>query len=497
MRRREALRLLGAGTALTLGGTAAANGDTPFEPLGQLEIEGAKEAVVGEEGTVYLAVTDGFAVVDVSDPSSPTLRHENRSVLADRDDGPLGGIYDVKVDGDRLAVAGPANAGPTFAAAVVYDVSDPAAPERVSVHETEFFNHNCDIGDGVVALCGNDGDRNPLVTVDAETGEELGRWSVVDAEPGWADVPFGPWQLHDVTLSDGTAYLAYWDAGTWMVDVSEPSTPELVGKVRGEPVEEYTGMASDEASEATFQPPGNDHYAAPNDDGTLVCISAEAWDIEPEEEDVRPGSLYLYDVSDPSDPTELAEIAAPRTTEEGYGGTWTTSHNFEISGETLVSSWYRGGVRIYDIADPTTPILLASWRDDERTSFWTAQHATDEFFIASSRGEPGPGAEADASTAALYTFPLPDAAVTGRPGNATATPTPTPGSPPNATATATPTPADGSTPTDTATATATPTPVDGSTPTDTATPGQPGFGAVATLAALGVGAWRLLDGRDE
>jgi len=488
MRRREALRLLGASTALTLGGTATVRGDTAFEPLGRLEVDGAKEAVVGPDGTVFIAATDGFVVADVSDPAAPTLRHENRSVLADRDGGPLRGIYDVKVDGDRLAVAGPANAGSDFAAVAVYDVSDPNAPERVAVHETDFFNHNCDIDDGVVALCGNDGDRNPLVTVDAETGEELGRWSVVDAEPAWAEVPFGPWQLHDVALVDGTAYLAYWDAGTWLVDVSDPAAPTLVGKVRGESVEEYTDMESDERSEATFQPPGNDHYAAPNDDGTLLCISAEAWDIDPPEEDVRPGSLFLYDVSDPSEPTELAEIPAPKTTDEGYGGIWTTSHNFDIRGDTLVSSWYRGGVRVYDIADPTTPILLASWRDDEATSFWTAQHVTDEVFVASSRGEPGPGAEADASTAALYTFPLPDAAVSDPPANATATPTPA--SPPVNTTT---TPPPASPPANaTVTPTDTPTPPGDPTPTTTAPPGQPGFGVAATLAALGVGAWRLL-----
>lgn len=490
MRRREALRLVGLGAAATAVPVGAARGqpaEVPeLEPLARLDLPGTKEAVVDDDGTtVFVAVTDGFAVVDISDPAAPALLHENRAVLADRTGGPLEAVYDAKVDGDRLAVTGPARSGPTLEAVAVFDVSDPAAPERVSVHETDFFNHNCDIADGVVALCGNDGDRNPLVTVDAETGEELGRWSVVEAEPGWADVPFGPWQLHDVSLSDGVACLAYWDAGTWLVDVSDPASPELIGKVRGQSPDAYVDMAGDARSEATLQAPGNDHYAAASDDGSLVCISVEAWDVDPQEAAVEPGALHLYDTSDPTDPEALSTIPAPETPDERYGGVWTTSHNFELRGDTLVTSWYRGGVRVYDIADPADPTLTGAWRATDTASFWTAQHATEEFFVASSRGRPLGGPSTDSTAGALYTFPYPDSPLL---------PTPTPTPTPTATATASPTP------TRTATASPTRTPTDSPTPTDTATdsptpaPGQPGFGAVAALAGLGLGAWRLLRG---
>jgi hypothetical protein len=491
MRRREALRLVGLGAAAATGPVASARGqpDGPDEsddppvlaPLARFDLPGAKEAVVGEDGTtVFVAVTDGFAVVDVSDPTAPALLYEDRAVLGDRADGPLEAVYDLKIDGDRLAVTGPARSGPTLEAVVVYDVADPAAPARVSVHETDFFNHNCDIADGVVALCGNDGDRNPLVTVDAETGAELGRWSVVEAEPGWADVPFGPWQLHDVSLSGGLACLAYWDAGTWLVDVSDPASPALVGQVRGQSPDEYVDMAGDARSEATFQPPGNDHYAATSADGSLVCISVEAWDIDPQEAAVEPGALHLYDTSDPTAPEPLSTIPAPETTDERYAGVWTTSHNFELRGDTLVTSWYRGGVRTYDIADPAAPELTGSWRATDTASFWTAQHATEEFFVASSRGRPLGGPSTDSTAAALYAFPYPDSPLLE-------TPTPTP--------TASPTPTHSPSPTGTRTPTDSPTPTATATRSPTAAPGQPGFGVAAALAGLGVGAWRLL--RDD
>ncbi len=489
MQRREALRLVGLGAAATIApiGTAhGQSGDVPaLAPLSRVDLRGAKEAVVGsDDTTAYVAVTDGFVVVDLSDPTAPTLLSENRAVLADRENGPLADVYDVKVDGDRLAVTGPANGGPALRAVVVYDVSDPADPARVSVHETDFFNHNCDIADGVVALCGNDGNRNPLVTVDAETGEELGRWSVVDAEPRWADVPFGPWQLHDVSLSGDVACLAYWDAGTWLVDVADPAEPELLGQVRGQSPEDYVDMAGDARSEATLQAPGNDHYAAASADGSLVCISAEAWDVEPLEAAVEPGTLFLYDTSDPTAPVELATISAPETTDERYDGVWTTSHNFELRGDTLVTSWYRGGVRVYDISDPAAPTLTGAWRATDTASFWTAQHATEEFFIAASRGRPRGGPSADATAAALYIFPYPDS-----PLLATPSPAPTVTARPTATRSPTRTPSSSPTPTATTTRTQTRTP--------TAAPGQPGFSLAAMLAGLGVGAWRLLRGRKE
>ncbi|PSQ12288.1 hypothetical protein BRC99_05495 [Halobacteriales archaeon QS_7_69_60] len=69
----------------------------------------------------------------------------------------------------------------------MFDVADPADPEQILVHETEFFHHNLDTDGETLYLCGNDGDRNPLVCVDVETGREAGRWSVLDADDRWAE----------------------------------------------------------------------------------------------------------------------------------------------------------------------------------------------------------------------------------------------------------------------------------------------------------------------
>ena len=518
MRRRALLRAaglgvgLGSASALASGGLGRASArqeGAEFEPLGTLGVPGTKEGVVGPDGRyAFLAVTDGFAVVDLGDPTSPELVFENRSPLSHRENGPLQMIYDVKHDPstDLLAVVGPANpiGGEAFNGLVTYDVSDPTVPSRVAVHETPFFNHNCDISDGVVYLCGNDGEQNALVTVDGGTGDRLGSWSIVEVDERWSRVRSGNWVLHDVSVSDGVAYLAHWDAGTWMVDVSDPTAPSLVAKVRGRDPGVFLDMASDVARRESLEPPGNDHFAA-RGPGDVLGISVESWDAGGSEG--GPGSVHLYDVSDPTEASAVAEIPAPPTDDATFQGTWTTSHNFEFSGDRLFTSWYGGGVKVHDVSDPTAPVELAHWRDEETAWFWTAQAATPEFFVATSLGNGVSDTQGRAESAGVYTFPVVEAPETATP-TPTSTPTSTP-TPPTTTPTVTP----GSTPTVTSepTATETPEPTDTRTPsptaTDTATATDteatigeaPGFGpGVGVLGlGLGLGLRRYLRNREE
>jgi hypothetical protein len=486
MRRRALLRLAGAGVGLGSASALASRGSgrvdaqegAEFAPLGSLVVPGTKEGVVDPDGRyLFLAVTDGFAVVDLADPASPELVFENRSPLADREGGTLRMVYDVKHDPatDLLAVVGPANpvGGDAFYGLVTYDVSDPTAPSRVAVHETPFFNHNCDVEDGVVYLCGNDGERNAVVAVDGETGERLGSWSIVEADERWSRVRGGNWVLHDLSVSEGIAYLAHWDAGTWMVDVSDPAAPSPVAKVRGRGPGVFLDMASDVARKENLEPPGNDHFAA-RGPGDVVGISVESWSADGS--DGGPGSVHLYDVSEPAEASRMAELPPPPTEDPTYGGTWTTSHNFEFDDDYLFTSWYGGGVKVHDVSDPTAPVELAHWRDESEAWFWTAQAATPEFFVGTSLGNAVSDARGRSEDAGIYTFPVveaPDATATSTPGGtATPTGTATSGGTGNGgsagTPTASPTPSPSPTPTP-----ATPTPSPSPTPTPTPTPVAP------------------------
>ncbi|SEW13357.1 LVIVD repeat-containing protein [Natrinema salifodinae] len=412
MERRAFLRASGAaGLGLAATGHTAARSRRPtarqqdgYEPLGRVAVDGAAEGVVGDDGeTAYVATTTGFATVDVSDPAEPTVLATERALEVG--DGTLSEILDVTVDGDRLVAAGPANPGYGVMGFRSYDVSDPESPEPVGAYETGYHIHNCYLDGELLFVAANpwQEDRNLLVIYDVGDGDEIeqvGYWSLLDREPGWRDVDFLARYLHDVYVQDDIAYLPYWNAGTYLLDVSDPTDPEYVSHVAKTTLEDQ--RTTDEAEPAQGLP-GNDHYAAVDDTGDLMAVGREAWATGGDEPD-RPGGIDLYDVSDPSDPVHRGAIEAPRTVDESYdGGTWTTSHNFELRDGRLYSSWYRGGVKIHDVSEPGEPEELAWWRDPGETAFWTARVVeSGKTFLATST-EAIPNTSLDG---ALYTFPI-------------------------------------------------------------------------------------------
>ena len=147
-------------------------------------------------------------------------------------------------------------------------------------------------------------------------------------------------------------------------------------------------------------------------------------------------------MSDPANPTRLATIDPPPVPEGEAGtyfnGYWTTAHNFDVVGDYLYSSWYRGGVKVHDVSNPENPEELARWQDGENAEIWTAQAGVPgDFFVASSLRNPtDPN-----GSGGLYVFSDPsdnDATVTPA-GPEVEVPTPSPAPTPNPTPTPTPT----------------------------------------------------------
>lgn len=496
MRRRDTLRagasLLGVGL---FGVPATARRDTAaFTPQGTLSLFGTKEGVVSEDGTTaYLAVTDGYATVDLSDPANPELLAERRDLLEDRAEGPLKQVYDVKRSGDTLAIAGPANPtrGETISGVYLADVSDPANPSKIGFHETNFSIHNCVFEGDYVYLTANnvisDGvRRNPVVIVDTSGEEptEVARWSLSTFDEEWESVGSSFRVLHDVWVQDGLAALAHWDAGTYLLDVSDPTAPEHLGTIPAlSPDELRTATGSEYTSS-----PGNHHYVATDETNELLAVGGESWAYTTDDGyEGGPSGIDLYDVSDPTAPEKQSRIEPPESNNPTYRGTWTTSHNFELRDGTLYSSWYQGGVKRHDVSDPANPTELSWWADPDRGKFWTAQAAVPgEFFLATSM-------ETDATDAGVWTFPETDG-TGGNPAALTATPTPSPTPSPTESPTESPTASATATATDTAPATDSTDSGAGQETTDTR---APGFGVVGTLGAVGgagLAAWRRLGG---
>ncbi len=405
MRRRTLLRA-GAGIlAGTAVGRVAAQDDNGYEPLGSVEIPGAKDAAVVDGEIAYVAATDGFVTVDLSDPAEPELLAEEREIPAD---APITGIWDLWPDGDRLVVGGPESGTAPTPTVMLYDVSDPADPVGLDLYEPGYAVHNTFFEDGIVYLTQHGDEGNPIAIVDTADDEltELTRWSLLQHEDDWSGVNRRLYPIHDIYVQNDLAYLSYWDAGLWILDVSDPANPEYVNHFGDYTREELEAMDNERALWEPFAPPGNAHYAQVDEAGTLLGVGKEAWETEDGDGNLvgGPGGIDLWDIEDPTDPDHLSHIEAPESFDNTQEGQFTTAHNFDIVEGRLYSAWYFGGVKIHDVEDPENPEELAWWREPEEAVFWTAQSGIPgEFFVASS-AESDRGFEL-APAGALYTFP--------------------------------------------------------------------------------------------
>ncbi|MDH3293674.1 MAG: hypothetical protein OER95_05070, partial [Acidimicrobiia bacterium] len=95
--------------------------------------------------------------------------------------------------------------------------------------------------------------------------------------------------LHDVTVSDdGTmAYLANWDAGLVLLDISDPANPAVVSVA----IDPVNGSLDGEV---------NSHSVWPSDDGTIVVEGEE--DFSAWEGNIPPTSLTMDGTATPGDP---------------------------------------------------------------------------------------------------------------------------------------------------------------------------------------------------
>jgi hypothetical protein len=509
MRRRDVLRSSAGALALAgVGGVASAD-DASYAPRGEVTVEGAREIATTPNGEFAAVATGGgFAVVDVTDPASPSVAAEREGLLRDDEDGPMEMVKDVKIDGDRLLVTGPNNApreGDLPKAALLYDITDPANLERLAVTQVNHAIHNSFFADGYAYITVSDFEYEGFKILDAtdDSLEVVSKYSIVDHDEKWSDVHGFLRSCHDLYVQDDVAYLAQWDAGSFMVDVSDKASPEMLGRAGGYPAEKLSQVTRDNLGAVGLQPPGNAHYVRPGPDANYLYKGAESWDGNPDDDKRGAGGIRVFDISDVANPEEVGAIRPPGAENEGRRGQFTTSHNFSVRGDMLVSSWYYGGVMMHDVSDPANPERLAWWRNPSETMFWGAKAAGDrDFFVAGNM------------EGSVLTFPMEAGEMADPPGVFT---------PPEETSlvtdvdwskytggesteTESTTAATTTQPTTTEPTTAEPTTAEPTTEmSETAMPTEttedsgstPGFGALAAAGGIGLGAARLLAGDGE
>jgi hypothetical protein len=338
-------------------GQGRGSGSDELRLFSEQAVDGASE-VVTQGVYAYVATGEGFGVVDWRNPGRPEL-------VATRD-APGSGIADVKVDGDLLAVGSQDGAEPSDIGTHFYDVGDPTDPQYLSTFQVLPAGvHNQHLSGDVCYIAKEfPFDESDLRIVDVSDPTDptlLAKWAVEDEHPE-LDQPTN--FVHDVFVQNDLAYLAYWDAGTRLLDVSDPTNPTEVSAF---------GVAPDAGEDVPFDfdnaefvrrllgSPGNSHYVQPSPDGNYVYDGAETYINDS-------GDIRVWDVSDLDTPRKVATIEALDLNDGTFAD---TSHNFDVTANRIHTSWYRGGVRVYDITDPTDPSMLATY-DPEGGFYWTA-----------------------------------------------------------------------------------------------------------------------------
>lgn len=150
--------------------------------------------------------------------------------------------------------------------------------------------------------------------------------------------------VHDMWVEDFTdgrplMWIAYWDGGVVIADLSDPSKPVEVSDWRDFDAIQY----------------GNVHFARPVGVIAGRHITMAAPEFGSAE---HAGEMYVLDTTDPAAPELLTKWTLPGDPVND-GGYRFSPHNFDPRGSQVAYAHYHGGVWILDLAVPETPAVKA------------------------------------------------------------------------------------------------------------------------------------------
>jgi len=162
--------------------------------------------------------------------------------------------------------------------------------------------------------------------------------------------------IHDVWVENGIAYSSNWSDGVHIVDVGGiPQKEQSRDKSNFNPFLALAGKGSPGNPVklgSKSDPNGHNHAAFP-----FVSQSSDKFYIiagdEYGSEFGMAGGFHFLDFTDPTNPQETAVYQVP---EAG-------SHNHWVHGDTLLASYYQGGLRVVDISGELMGDIYAQGRE--------------------------------------------------------------------------------------------------------------------------------------
>ena len=340
-------------------------------PLAGVSIHG-NYAYVGGMSTGYVTTANiGVRIVDVSDPTNPTLagriplREQGQSDDHSHGDAVATSLATAAFEGDvAIVLFGVSDDNTDPEPYGIWDVTDPSDPTLLSVlnlgggptalghHEggelgDKPYDAKAVVGNYFYALYNNVPHRDPRDY----------RLAVADISDPGNPVVVGDWQdnsevwLIGLSVNQGAtrAYITgLWpppyggqstDGYLYILDIQNPSQPTELGRY----VFPVLGV------------PSSVSIARPTSDDALVVLADHSW------ESTKCGILHILDTSNPAAISEVSSFALRESTSQGCADFIAT--DVAIRGNMVYSTWLAAGVRAIDISDPANPVEVGRFLD--------------------------------------------------------------------------------------------------------------------------------------
>ncbi len=356
-------------------------------PLAGVYVHGNYAFVGGMSSGYNTSANVGVRIVDLSNPASPRLvgRIPLRAL----------GTHDGHSHGDAVATHVNSGAFQGDVAIVLYGVPDLFAPESypqpygiwdVTDPANPTFLSVLNLGNGALGLEGGDlGDKpydgkavagnyfyalyNMEATIINQEHQDA-RLAVVDISDPGNPVVVGDWQDNsDVNNDVWLMGLSVNQSGTRAYITGLSPHPYIHSSTHGYLyiLDIQNPSQPTELGRYVFEllgTPSSVSIARPTSDDALVVLADHSWDWRK-----RCGILHILDTSNPAAIRELSSFALRESTNCGPDDL-----NFFIASDVAIrenlvySTWLSGGVRVIDISDPTHPVEVAKFLSNQRAN---------------------------------------------------------------------------------------------------------------------------------
>lgn len=291
----------------------------------------------------------GTSILDASDPTDLELVTQLPGI-----DG--GHTHKVQVANGMLLTNHEAFRGgtPSRVGMAVYDLSDPFRPTEIGFwNSTGKGVHRIVWEGGRYAYLSStpDGFRDRIWHVvdlsDPEHPTERARWwwpgMSLDETPDWPDSESR--SVHHAMVHGDRAYVGFWDSGLVILDISDLDDIGVV-------------------SHLDWEVGGHTHTALPLLGRDLVAVTDEAVNddcVDP------PHMVRVIDISDETKPFVRSICPEPegdfcdRGLRFGAHCLHENRPDSYQSDEVVFATYFNGGLRVYDLADPDDPAEIAHW----------------------------------------------------------------------------------------------------------------------------------------